>query len=365
MDTLGLDLNSYFTPAEMKEGQFLFDTVRFAHGYSFYDTWRKLVFLLTLNNEYEVQLYAWRFAKLTPYEALLRKDMKDFTTSEWASVFNEQKWLLYHSFCNRKIEFATYVSWCNKQPVANTAVGQLQHSDVNSNIKMATSFYASITDLVECMESVLSRAGLQQALIARDIAFYSLVWYGLKPDEIVELRSQDIDFDACTVFVSHLGQKITIDPKIMRYCKLAMCALYISKREIGDAITTYDLDQVKQVNDYLIKTYAFNEESEQGGALGTSIKPMNRLNFVREFSRKWSLGLQNLSPLSPYYGKKVTTKNVRINGQFFKFFQIEQSGNVLTPHNYEQIAESSHPTTITNLMIVYGQWKKFFYQKED
>lgn len=279
------------------------------------------------NSSRTVNNMKYMFSATSDIEERLGKDLSQFTTEEYCILFRERLWDKLRTFIMSRSRITLYVEWCIDQKyipsVQAEQIYNLKIADVNTSYKTADG-RELVADNVHMAQSYspdlfVFRKDFKKCWDDRNehdtnfdggimlLVYYELIWCGLQPDDITELRDENFIEEKgkrCYIKFDSDGTEMTysIPYQVYMDCKKALAATcYYSKGKDGIPKRVPYED-----SDSLIKRRAYKPQNQVPITGHLKIKERKREfnNFLREVM-----------------DRDLNNADTNLNGLYFEMFR--------------------------------------------
>jgi integrase len=284
-----------------------------------------------------------RFELIEESERLLGKDIAEMSKSEAILSINKLDFIEMGSAESILSAIKCYVRWCiDNRIFDNAGEGFLQVllSDIDPSASMARMFFRDEYDFLYSMRKIREFDELQNDVIALIFA-----WLGLSIEEALDLRDEDIDFEARKIYnrngtaiVSGISDEFA---EILHQYQRAKSAV----RQNGT--TTYEVIKDLSHDGFIKRVCSTNSDK-----LGTKIPPRQLVSAINKLNQKYAeLG----------FNPRFSVQNANRCGGLYRLWTLEQSGFVIEDKKNSHIVEEVYGSKqYRKILWQYKYYKKAF-----
>lgn len=274
-------------------------------------------------------------------ESAIDKDFAQMDVSEALEAMSHLSVSTYSSAYSRLSLARRYVEWCRDNRVFDNVNIQLLSigiNDIDSSSLINELTFRSEDDFIQSMRSVRPFDDGYY-----EVAALALAWIGLNQQQIMDLKTTDVDFENKTVFVKDIG------------------TIHISDA-ICEVLYIYNKTKVASRDHKNGARNVYHDDSF--GTFMRKFVPADKLG-VRQLEKQQVQGAvhkMNKAYQSKGNGPKFTIPNVVMSGGLCRVWELEKSGvNVFQAKNKELVANAYRAKAkLHEVLWVYRNYKRAY-----
>lgn len=311
-------------------------------------------------NQSMADRYKSFFKKTIDIENKYGKDVYEFDQEEIQEILNKPELIVSRStFKHTKSMLKKYFEYAaeHSKPANGKTLAlilSLNYDSLDMSQIIRTKFFRSYMSMATVFDNLI-RSSKEQSdtednfIIERMCCVAGLIWWGVEPEDIVELTEQDIDRNKMTIYLKNSNKRMPLPEILIDQC-LALSQYDCIKRATGVGVGTFSFAN----NDKIIKIKKTNREGEAYDMLQNI-----RQNFMPVFNERLKTLPENLQKTYKEYVFQY--RDIIRNGRFEKYYNKEQSESQLVPtYNDYMITFGLERVTAFNEFKTYRHWKKAY-----
>lgn len=278
------------------------------------------------------------FVRSKSFEERYNIDLAEFSKPKFLELFRKNSWGTSAVFYTYRGAVHDYILWHKsnlRDSSANEkAVTEIGVRDVDTKKQFRDEYFGSYNELMDFVDTIAVNEQIDEDRMIFYRVFLSLMWFGITPKIIMELKETDVNNTAKTITVN--GKEIYIGDYASEICERAIRnkgyfrrGCYVERDCSGG---------------YLIKLSTMKKEGNR-----------SEISYVNALKKFFNNHKDNLPDGNIYKDKQILPKNIMLSGLYYAAYEKEMKGDT---ESVRDILNTYY------LEQNYYKWKKCYYGKE-